>query len=156
MAAAGLFILAFATPLLCQEQAHIRKLDTVRASMAKMGSSLPDAIRKAQPGDIRTLERVFEINNYALVTIESYLKMIKIALSSGSGINKSVLEVLNGWLKFISYYCEYDIKYMDEALTQTKDTAVVEILKSEKSTIADLRDVSQAGINENTTLSAKL
>jgi len=138
----------------CQE--HIRKLDAVRTSMTKMGSVLPELTRKAQAQDIRTMERVFEINNYSLVTIESYFKMIKIALASGTGLNKDVLGVLNGWLKFMSNYCEYDLKYMDEALSQTKNAAIVEILKSEKENITSLRDASQFGVNENTATSGKL
>ena len=155
LAIAGLIVLASAVPGLCQEREHIRKLDTIRTAMTKMGSSLPEVIRKAQSRDIRTVERVFEINNYALVTIESYLKMLKIALAPGAGIDQSVLDVLNGWLKFMAHYCEYDIKYIDEALSQTKDTAVVEILKSEKANIAALRDASQSGISENTAASSK-
>jgi hypothetical protein len=150
----GLLFFSYVSHAFCQE--HIRKLDTVRASMAKMGNVLPELTRKAQPREIRTMERVFEINNYSLVTIESYFKMIKIALSSGTGLNKDVLSILNGWLKFVSNYCEYDIKYIDEALAQTNDAAVIEILKSEKSNISSLRDASQSGINENTATSNKL
>jgi hypothetical protein len=138
----------------CQE--HLQKLDDVRLSMGKVGGTLPDLIRKAKPGDIRTLERLFEINNYALVTIESYLKMIRIALASSSGINKDVLGVLNGWLKFVAHYCDYDIKYIEEALTETKDTAVIEVLKAEKQNISNLRDTTQVGIKENTDLSSKI
>lgn len=152
----GFLISAAGTAASGQEQEHLRKLDTVRTSMTKIGSSLPDIIRKSEARDIRTLERVFEINNYALVTIESYLKMLKIAVSSSKGIDKSSLDVLNNWLKFISYYCEYDIKYMDEALSQIKDSAIIEVLKSEKSNIAALRDASQMGIKENTAISSKL
>jgi len=150
----GLLLFSYVSHAFCQE--HIRKLDAVRASMAKMGNVLPELTRKAQPRDIRTMERVFEINNYSLVTIESYFKMIKIALSSGTGLNKDVLGILNGWLKFVSNYCEYDIKYIDEALAQTNDAAVIEVLKSEKSNISSLRDASQSGINENTATSNKL
>ncbi len=124
--------------------------------MAKMGSSLPELTRKAQLRDIRTMERVFEINNYSLVTIESYFKMMKIALTSGAGLNKEALSVLNGWLKFVSNYCEYDIKYMDEALSQTKDASIIEILKTEKNNISSLIDASQFGIKENAATSDKL
>lgn len=154
LAIAGVLSFSYADHASCQE--HIRKLDAVRASMAKMGSALPELTRKAQSRDIRTMERVFEINNYSLVTIESYFKMIKIALSSGAGLNKDVLNILNGWLKFVSNYCEYDIKYMDEAIAQTKDEAIIEILKTEKSNISSLRDASRFGINENTETSNKL
>lgn len=149
-------VLSLSCPMDSHCQEHIRKLDAVRTSMAKMGSSLPELTRKAQPRDIRTMERVFEINNYSLVVVESYLKMIKIALASGTGLNKDVLEVLNGWLNFVSNYCEYDIKYIDEALAQTKDAAIIEILKSEKSNISSLREASQFGVTENTSLSNKL
>ena len=137
-------------------QEHIRRLDDVRTAMTSVGSALPDLIRKAEPQDIRTLERLFEINNYALVTIESYLKMIKIALASGTGINKDVLGVLNGWLKFMAHYCEYDIKYIDEALGETTDATVVDMLKAERKNIEDLRDTSQQGVKENTELSSTL
>lgn len=137
-------------------QEHIRKLDAVRTSMSKIGSALPELTRKAQPHDIRTVERVFEINNYSLVAIESYMKMVKIALASGTGLNKDALSVLNGWLKFVANYCEYDIKYMDEALSQTKDAAIIEVLKSEKNNISSLREASKFGINENAATSGKL
>ena len=137
-------------------QDHIRRLDEVRTAMTSVGSGLPDLIRNAESRDIRTLERLFEINNYALVTIESYLKMIRIALSSGTGINNDVLGVLNGWLKFIAHYCEYDIKYIDEALSETTDAAVIEQLKVERKNIEDLRDASQQGVKENTELSSTL
>ena len=50
-------------------QDHIKSLDEVRTKMTKLGGSLPELIRKAEPRDIRTLERLFEINNYALVKI---------------------------------------------------------------------------------------
>ena len=137
-------------------QDHIKSLDEVRTKMTKLGGSLPELIRNAEPRDIRTLERLFEINNYALVTIEAYLKMVKITLSSMTGINKDVLGILNGWLKFISHYCEYDIKYIDEALSETIDAKVVELLRSEKDNISSLRGTSQSGIKENTDLSSTL
>lgn len=153
LTAAGLILCLSASVSYSQE--HIRKLDAVRTAMSKIGSTLPDLTRKAQPRDIRTMERVFEINNYSLVTIESYFKMIKIALSSGTGLNKDVMSVLNGWLKFIANYSEFDIKYIDEALSQTTDPVVVDILKTEKSNITSLREASQFGITENTATSGK-
>jgi hypothetical protein len=82
--------------------------------------------------------------------------MIKIALTSGTGLNKEVLSVLNGWLKFVTNYCEYDIKYMDEALSQTKDASIVEMLKTEKSNISSLIEASRFGIKENSATSDKL
>jgi hypothetical protein len=154
LAITGLLVFSCAASASCQE--HIRKFDTIRAAMAKMGSTLPELTKKAQPRDIRTMERVFEINNYSLAAIESYFMMTKIALVSGAGLNKDVMEILNRWLKFVSNYCEYDIKYIDEALSQTKDTAIIEILKSEKNNIASLREASQFGINENAATSDKL
>ncbi len=149
-----IFLLLTAYNAYCQE--HIRKMDAVRTSMSKVGNILPELTRKAQGRDIRMMERVFEINNYSLVTMESYFKMIKIALASGTGLNKEVLGVLNGWLRFITNYSEYDIKYIDEALSQTTDPALISILKSERDNISSLRDVSKFGIEENTATSNKL
>lgn len=137
-------------------QDHIRELGAVRESMSKVGGQLPDLIKKSDTKYLRTLERTFEINNYALVTIESYMKMVKVAISSGGTLNKDIVTVLNGWLGFIKHYCEYDVKYFDEALAETKDEAILSILKSEKNNIIKLRDVSEKGIAENLELSKKL
>lgn len=137
----------------CQE--HIRDLDGVRTKMADLGNRLPGIIKSAKPQDLRTLERVFEINNYALVTIESYLKMIKVALSSSEGINNETVTVLNGWLKFIRRYCEYDIKYFEEALKETTDDKVIEIVKNEQANISRLMIISDKGVDENNKLFKK-
>ena len=121
-----------------------------------MGNAIPDLIKKADPKYLRTLERTFEINNYALVTIESYMKMVKVAISSGGTMNKDIVTVLNGWLGFIKHYCEYDVKYFDEALAETKDASIVGVLNKEKENISKLKSVSEKGIEENVKLSKKL
>jgi hypothetical protein len=148
-------ILLAATAGEAYPQDHIRELGAVREAMSQVGSKLPDLIKKSDPKYLRTLERVFEINNYALVTIESYMKMVKVAISSGGTINKDIVTVLNGWLGFIKHYCEYDVKYFDEALAETKDDSIVSILKKEKDNISKLMSVSEKGIAENVKLSKK-
>ncbi len=137
-------------------QDHIRELGAVREAMSQVGSKLPDLIKKSDPKYLRTLERVFEINNYALVTIESYMKMVKVAVSSGGTINKDIVTVLNGWLGFIKHYCEYDVKYFDEALAETQDDSIISILKKEKENITKLMNISEKGVSENVALSKKL
>lgn len=137
-------------------QEHIRELGAVREAMAQVGNKLPELIKKSDPKYLRTLERTFEINNYALVTIESYMKMVKVAITSGGAINKEIVAVLNGWLGFIRHYCEYDVKYFDEALLEVKDADVVSVLKSEQANIVRLKDISDRGIAENTELAKKL
>lgn len=137
-------------------QDHIRELGAIREAMAQVGNALPELIKKSDPKYLRTLERTFEINNYALVTIESYMKMVKVALSSGGSINKDIVTVLNGWLGFIKHYCEYDVKYFDEALAETKDESITAILKKEKDNVSKLKSVSEKGIEENVKLSKKL
>ena len=127
----------------------IRKCDEVRTSLSRLGSSLPELIKKARPQHIRPLERVFEINTYALTAIESYFKMIRISMVSGAQANKEALDVVNGWLKFISHCCEYDCKYLCEALSQGDDAAIIEILNFEKDIVSTLRDASQIGTKEN-------
>jgi len=131
-------------------QDHLKDLDSVRTSMTDLGYKMPDVIKNSKPQDIRTLERVFEINNYAMVTIESYLKMIKMVVSSGGGVNQDVVKVLNGWLGFIKHYCDYDIKYLDEVLTETKEQTTIEVVKASKTNISKLREVTEKGVVENT------
>jgi len=137
-------------------QEHIRKLDGVRTSMTGMGNKLPELIKNSQPEDFRTLERLYEINNYALVTIESYLKMIRIMVSSGGSINKDSLTVLNGWLKFIKHYCEYDLKYFDEVIADTKDAGIQKIVAEERANVMELKNISEKGMNENIEIANKI
>lgn len=151
----GMLLLAFCNGTVYGED-HIKGMDGIRTSMADIGNSLPGIIKDAKPNEIRTLERVFEINNYALVTIESYLKMIKVAVSSGGAINKEIVQVLNGWLGFMRNYCEYDIKYFDEVLSETKNEKIVELLKKEKTNMSNLKEISGQGIKENTELAGNL
>jgi hypothetical protein len=139
--------------LVCVEcapaQDHLSELDSVRTSLTDIGYKLPDAIKSAKPEDVRTLERVFEINNYALMTIESYLKMLKVFSLGGAYINKDIVNILNGWLKFIDNYCEYDIKYLDEAKSETKDSTVLGLIDKERSYIASLKEAAIKGSIEN-------
>lgn len=132
-------------------QNHLKDLDDVRSSMTDIGSRLPGIIKSAKPGDMRTLERIFEINNYALMTIESYLKMLKISTISG-GLNKDAIELINRWLMFITKYCEADIKYLEEAKQETKENTASDIIGQEKSCIFHLREAAKKGIDENSNL----
>ena len=136
-------------------QDHLSDLDSVRSSMTDLGYTLPDAIKSAKPQDIRTLERVFEINNYALMTIESYLKMLKVFSLGGGYLNKETVSVLNGWLKFVSNYCEYDIKYLDEAKADTQDKLVLDIIGKERASIDSLMKAAIKGSSENSKVLAE-
>lgn len=124
--------------------------------MTEFGNKMPAMIKSAENRDIRTLERVFEINTYALTTIEAYFKMIKVAVSSEGDINKEIMEVLNGWLEFISNYCKKDMEYFDEALSDTSDEAIIDVVLEAKKNIKSLSDATIKAIDENKSLAKKL
>jgi len=138
------------TPVFCEN--YIKKLDDVRTSIIEQGQDLPGLIKQSQNNDLRTLERIYELSTSALATIEAYFKMLKIAVSSESAINKKTLDSLNEWLLFIHNQCRYDIEYLDEALTQTDAEAIADQLNTAKSIMAELADVSQQAITENNLL----
>jgi len=121
---------------------HIKELDGLRNSMTKLGDGMSDVVKNVPKRDLRTAERVFEINTYALTTIEAYFKMIKVAVSSSGEINAEIVSVLNGWLDFMGKYCKKDIEYFDEALADTKDKPLVQKLET----------VTQKAIEENKNL----
>jgi hypothetical protein len=130
-------------------QDHLKDFDGVRSSMTETGYKLPDIIKAAKPEDIRTLERVFEINNYALMTIESYLKMLKVFSVAGGYINKEIVGILNGWLNFMSNYCLYDLKYLEDAKKETQDKITLEIIDKEIESISLLMKAAIKGTEEN-------
>lgn len=145
--AALLLVLAGTSPAFGQN--HLRELDTVRTSMTELGDKLPARIRTANIANLRTLERVFEINTYALTTIESYLKMIKIALSTKGTIDRETVSILNGWLDFIQRYCQKDLEYFQEALSETDDTGIAALIRDAQKNIQELMETAQRGIEEN-------
>ncbi|MDO8535589.1 MAG: hypothetical protein Q7S30_01050 [Candidatus Omnitrophota bacterium] len=133
-------------------QNHIEEMSHIRSSMTEIGGKLPEIIKAAKPEDIRTLERVFEINNYALMTIESYLKMLKVSALSGKGLNKDITILVNKWLQFIASYCENDIIYLNEAKNETKNKTTAYTVESERDCIARLMEAAKKGIVENSSL----
>lgn len=144
--------LAASTSGLAQD--HLKDLDNIRSSLTEIGNKLPGIIGSAAAEDVRTLERVFEINNYALMTIESYLKMLKVTVVSGGKLNKAAVSLVNTWLRFIANYCENDTKYLDEALKDTKDGAASDIVSRERNCIFLLQKAATKGIEENSSLAA--
>ncbi len=130
-------------------QDHIKELDGLRTSMAELGAKMPDMIKNTKNNEMRTLERVYEINTYALTTIEAYFKMIKIAVSSEGRINKDMVDVFNGWLQFIKKYCEKDSIYLDEARSEMKDPATINVIELTKANINNLSLIAVKAISEN-------
>jgi len=141
------------TPALAQD--HLKDFDSVRSSMTEIGYKLPDAIKAAKSQDIRTLERVFEINNYALMTIESYLKMLKVFSVAGGYINKEIVGILNSWLNFISNYCLYDLKYLEDAKKETQDKTTLEIINKQMDSVTRLMQTAKKGAEENSKILAE-
>lgn len=141
------------SPSFCQD--HIKDLDGLRASMSEIGNELPSMIKARKNNEMRTLERIYEINTYALTTIEAYFKMIKVAIVSEGKINKEEIAIFNGWLEFISKYCEKDTVYLDEALSEMRDPSIVNILNREKTNIKNLREIAVRAVSENNNLLKK-
>jgi hypothetical protein len=140
-------------PSFCQD--HIKDMDSLRASMADVSTKLPDMIKNTRNNDMRTLERVYEINTYALTTIEAYFKMIKVAISSDGKINRNMINTFNGWLQFITKYCRKDSDYLDEAIRETRAPEIMKVLQATKANIASLDKIASKAISENDDLLKK-
>jgi len=113
---------------------------------------MPEMIKNASGTNIRTLERVFEINTYALTTVEAYFRMFNMVISSGGSVNKKVVLSLNKWLEFMIKYCDKDMEYFKEALSQTKDQAVIDAVTKARKHIENLSEIAKTAISENNTL----
>ena len=132
-----------------QEYKHIEKLFDVRTAITNQGKQLPDQIKQATGKDLRTLERIFELNTSALTTIEAYFRLFKMAISQESDPTESTVSILNEWLSFIKNQCTYDSKYLDEALMEVKNPQISEQLKTAKTNIDELSKTVELGIQEN-------
>jgi len=150
---AGVFSVCLAVQSPASAQNHITEFDAVRAAIIEQGNHLPDYIKKAATNnDIRTLERIYELNTSLLTTIESYFRMLKIVVTSEREINKNVVDTLNGWLMFIQKQCMYDIEYLESTLPETKDNIVASQIKTALTNTRKLSDSINNAIKENTDL----
>ncbi len=137
-------------PLMAED--HIKELDSIRSSIIEQGNEMPDLIKNADDNEIRTLERIYELNTSLLTTIEAYFKMLKVIISSEVEINKEVIDPLNEWLQFIHNQCKYDIEYLDEALSESKKSTVIKQIRIARENIERVSTVTELGITENNAL----
>lgn len=99
--------------------------------------------------DLRTLERIYELNTSVLVTIEAYFRMLKVVISSEKEVTKEVINSLNDWLNFIDKQCSYDLEYLNSAQTETKNESVLSSISTAKDNLAKLSQTTKTGIQEN-------
>ena len=128
---------------------YIKELDTIRTSIIAQGDNMPDLIRQARDNDLRTLERIFELSTSALTTIEAYFKMLRIAIVGDGKVPSEVITSLNEWLAFINNHCKYDIEYLDEALAETENQAVIDHINTAKNNLQKLSEATERAIEEN-------
>jgi len=135
---------AFANP-----EAYIEKLFDLRTAITDQGKNLPGDIKKTNGEDMRTLERIFELNTSALTTIEAYFRIFKVTITSGNDTKPEAVNILNDWLNFIANQCTYDTEYLNAALKDTRNKDVIQNLNISKKNIDKLAEIAQEGIAEN-------
>ncbi len=82
-------------------------------------------ITSSSENDIRTLERIYELNTSALTTIEAYFRMLKVVTATEVDLSDQIINSLNEWLTFIHNQCTFDLDYLEEAYSSTNNTEVL-------------------------------
>jgi len=137
------------------EFGHVQELFELRTALTNQGNILPEKIKSVQGNDVRTLERIFEMETSTLTTIEAYFRILMIAVSTKSETNPETIKILNGWLSFIGNQCQFDIEYLDEALKETSDPNVIEQIEIAKKNSNTLAEIIKKSIVENNELIGK-
>lgn len=99
--------------------------------------------------DNTTLEYFLGVNDYVMLMIESYWKMLMLAFASESRLNKDTIEILNDWLNFIMDHTEPHLNILDMALNETQNIVIHWILQTEKEIILSIRDEVQSCMKAN-------
>ncbi|MFH1798672.1 MAG: hypothetical protein ABH844_04985 [Candidatus Omnitrophota bacterium] len=128
---------------------YVEQLFDVRGLITDHGKLMPSAIKETTGNDLRTLERIFELNTSTLTTIEAYFRILMITLSTKSETNEQAVKILNEWLTFTNNQCAYDIEYLDSTLAETSDDTVIEQIQTAKHNAQKLSEILQLGIKEN-------
>ncbi len=128
---------------------YVEQLFDVRGLITNQGKELPLTIKETTGNDLRTLERIFELNTSTLTTIEAYFRILMITLSTKSETNSQAVKILNEWLTFTDNQCAYDLEYLDSTLQETTDGKVIEQIKTAKHNTQKLSEIIKIGIEEN-------
>ncbi len=132
-----------------KEFEHIKQLFDLRESIGEQGKALPGLIRSASGNDLRTLERIFELNTSALTTIEAYFRIFKMAISTQKALDTGAVLILDEWLIFIENQCRFDIEYLDEAASENRDKKTMAQISISEKNIVKLSEIAKLGIQEN-------
>jgi len=143
------FIVFFYSISFSKELTHIEKLFDIREEITTQGKSIPILIKEAQYMDIRTFERIFELNTSILSTIEAYFRMVKISIIKKNNNNPKIIEILNNWLNFINNQCTYDLEYLNSSLPQSNNKECIEQIQIAIKNIENLYEITKLGIQEN-------
>lgn len=144
-----LVITAITGEVRAEDFAYINELFDIRNEMTEQGKSIPGSIKLAYGKDLRTLERIFELNTSALTTVEAYFRIFKIALSQEEGISSGSIQIMNEWLVFIEKQCQYDLEYLEEAKIETTNGMTETQIALTQKNIKKLANIVQKGIAQN-------
>jgi len=137
-------------------QNQVNEFDSVRTSILEQGSKMPEIIKNAKTNmEIRTLERIYELNTSLLVTIESYFRMLRLVITSEIEVNSKIIETLNGWLVFMGKQCDNDLEYLESAVGETKNLDVIEQVRLAGENIKKLKTAIDAAMEENMNVLSK-
>lgn len=128
---------------------HIRELFDVRTAISDQGEAMSGNIQKARGRDVRTLERIFELNTSTLATIEAYFRMFRIVFSSENAATTQTVGIMNEWLRFISSQCVYDLEYLNAVVHETTEEAILEQIGMARENISTLKKIADKGVYEN-------
>ena len=128
---------------------HVEQLFDLRTAIINQGKTLPDHIKKITGTDRRTLERIFEMNNSTLTTIEAYFRILKIAVLSGNTSDPAVASILNEWLNFIKNQCAYDSEYLSASRKETDNKSIIQQINRSQKNTKRLSKITDNGITEN-------
>ncbi len=154
-----LFLLCLLLPITAASGAekldHIEKLFSIRASITSQDEALPSLIQKTSGNDLRTLERLYEINASTLTTIEAYFRILMIALSNNDQMNKETIDILNEWLDFMRNQSKYDKQFFETTIKDTSNEDVRSQIKLSTEITKSLLETTDIGVAENVALLKK-
>ena len=130
-------------------QDHIQKLNSVQNNIISQGQMLPEIIKKTNEKEVRTIERVYELNTSALTTIAAYFRMLKVITASEVELTEQIINSLNEWLSFINNQCNFDLDYLNEAYTTSSNPEILAEITYAQKNLQTLSEITNEGIQDN-------
>lgn len=149
----SVFTIAFtlsqaANVIRAEDLSYIEELFSVRDSFAAHSKDVSETLFSQKTGNVRELERIFELNSSNMTAIEAYFKIFRIVFTQERTPTDRDLRTSAEWLEFILEQCKYDLEFLEAKLHEPLSPLIRKHTTAAHENVRSLASAAQKGLSE--------